>query len=67
MTGHPLLVFTVRVGYTTQRPVVPDQHTTHVLVAAQTDTEARLVACEMVGARRGVVMVTRATVLDVVA
>ena len=43
-------VYAVRVGFTSRRPIVPDEHTAYVQVAADTGTEARLVACQMVGA-----------------
>jgi len=45
---HPDLVFTIKVGYTTSRPVIPDEHIVHVLVAAADHIEAGLTAHDMV-------------------
>ena len=64
---HPDLVFDLDVGYTTQRPVIPDQHTRQVLVLAQDPIEAALTAHAMVYGHRSVVMVTRLTVTRCVA
>jgi len=47
-SAHPDLVFTVKVGYTTSRPVIPDEHTVHILVAAADHIEAGLTAHDMV-------------------
>lgn len=64
---HPDLTFTVAVGFTTQRPVIPEQHLHHVIVTAQDDIEARLTAHAMVRGHRGVVMVTSAKIINVIA
>ncbi len=45
------------VGYTTQYPVIPDQHTSRVTVLAETYGEAMFLAAGMV-MRPGVVMPT---------
>lgn len=55
---NALTHITVRVGYTTQRPIVVDQHFSYVTVGTNSFTEASLVAAQQVGARKGVVMVT---------
>jgi hypothetical protein len=41
-------VFTVAVGFSTVRPIIPDQHFSVVIVAAETDIEARRTAAQMV-------------------
>lgn len=64
---HPDLTFTVDVGFTTRRPVVPDERTHRVVVLAQDDIDARLVAHSMVVGHRGVVMVTRLAIVDCIA
>jgi hypothetical protein len=56
------LAWHIKVGYTTQRPVIPDQHTRDVMVSAQDPHEARLIASQMVGVHKDVVMVTSANV-----
>ena len=53
---HPTGVWTVDVGWTSRRPVIPDQHTARVVVSAYDEREAQLVAAQMVtavGAGRG--------------
>jgi len=67
MTQHPDLTFTVDVGFTTRRPVVPDERTHRVVIAAQDDIDARLAAHAMVAGHKGVVMVTRLTIVDCIA
>lgn len=47
----PILKYTVDVGWTNTRPVVPEQHTSRVTVMAESATEAELTAMSMVGAR----------------
>ena len=49
---------TIRVGYTTVRPVVPDQHYSYVTVDAAGYHDASLQAAQWVASRRGVEMVT---------
>lgn len=41
----------MRVGYTTTRPVVPDEHFTTVVVTAENETDAKLLAAQLVAAR----------------
>lgn len=52
------LIFTVDVGFTRVRPVIPDQFVRQVTVAAPSRTEADLIAHDMIFGRKGVVMVT---------
>lgn len=40
-------IFTFEVGYTTTRPIVPDEHTAWVTVSAPTEEEATIRACLM--------------------
>lgn len=42
-------IFTIDVGFTTTRPIVPDQHIHRVIVRASSETEAKLAAAQMVG------------------
>jgi hypothetical protein len=63
----------VRVGWTSSRPIVPDQHVSQVVVWAADEVEASLVAAQIVAAvdrpsvsgRPGCVMPTRTAVLEV--
>ena len=59
------LTFTVDVGFTTQRPVIPDQHTSRVVLVAYTEAEAHTTAALMVASRPCVVMPTRTTTVAV--
>ena len=58
------MIFTIKVGWTADRPIIPDQYTAYVRVAADTDTDARLTACLMVDGWKWCEMVTSATVID---
>lgn len=59
-----LEVFTVLVGYTTTRPVVPDQHFAWVVVATEGGpTDAKLVAAQMAACHSE--MPTSTSVIDV--
>ena len=49
MTG----VWTVRVGWTSSRPVRPDEHTSFVTVAADSEVEALQLAAQLVGTIAG--------------
>jgi len=69
----PDLLFTVAVGFTTSRPVVPDEHTAFVQVMAVDEIEAELAAFAMVSASRPFpwsprpTMITRLTTIGCVA
>ena len=63
--------WTVEVGYTSSRPVRPDEHWTRVTVAAADHMEAVTVAAQMVGTQVGawmdrphVEMVTSTLIVD---
>lgn len=58
-------VFTVQVGFTSTRPVQPDQHTAWVQVAADTEQQAHLAAAQMVAGWPHAEMVTSTTTLEV--
>jgi len=62
-----VMVFAVDVGWTSSRPVVPDEHVTRVVVATTEDTgrDATLVAAQMVACRRGCEMPTSTRVVGV--
>ncbi len=59
-------VWTIQVGWTSTRPVRPDEHTAWVHVWASTETEAQLVAAQMVACRPGCEMPTSTRILDLV-
>lgn len=54
--------FTVDVGWTSSRPVVPDEHFSRVNVLAYSRTEAELIALQMVACRPQCQMPTSSTV-----
>jgi hypothetical protein len=53
----------VAVGWTSSRPVVPDEHTTYVVVSAATETDAVLAAAQMVASDPRCVMPTSTLLL----
>lgn len=62
--------WTIAVGWTDSRPIVPDQHVTHVTVSVpsalsglEAENEATWIAAAMVAANRRTEMVTSTTVL----
>lgn len=58
--------YAVDVGFSTRRPVVPDQHVSRVHVMAHNDNHAHLTALDMVGGRPGVSMTTSSRIHSVV-
>ena len=58
-------LYVVAVGFTTARPVRPDQHAHTITTWAGSDSDAHLQAAQRVGSRPGVVMVTRSTIISV--
>lgn len=56
--------YTVEVGWTSTRPVRPDQHVSRVTVWAVNAAEAELLALAMVAARPSCVMPTGSVVTD---
>jgi hypothetical protein len=56
--------FTVDVGWTSQRPIRPEQHTSRIVVMAEDGHDAELTALLMVAARPSCVMPTSSTVID---
>ncbi|NED96428.1 hypothetical protein G1H11_14050 [Phytoactinopolyspora alkaliphila] len=52
-------MITVEVGYTTVRPVIPDQHTSWVLVGEDRPVEAQLIAAQIVASHCEMVTSTR--------
>lgn len=55
----------VKVGFSTQRPIISDQHISLVELEAESDREAFDVAFAMVYGRPQVQMVTRCEILEV--
>lgn len=53
MIAHPPGTWTVDVGWTSTRPIRPDEHTTRVHVLAHDEHEASLLAAQMVCAVGG--------------
>lgn len=64
--SHPPLLFTVRVGFTVTRPIVPDEHYAWVRVLADNHLEATLVAAYMTICWPWCCMVTSTEIVDVV-
>lgn len=50
--------YTIQVGYSNHRPIVPDEHTSWVTTEADSFCEASLIAAQMVVSRIRVGMVT---------
>ena len=61
----PVFLYTVAVGFTTHRPVRPDERTHVIKFWAESDHDARITAAHWIDARPGVEMVTRTTILEV--
>lgn len=61
-----MFLYTVAVGFTTRRPVVPDERTHVLTLWAASDLDAVLFAAHWLDARPGVVMVTRTEILSLV-
>lgn len=57
------MIVVVEVGVALARPPRHDK-TVWVVVAADTETEARLIACQMAASTRGVVMPVSADIVD---
>jgi hypothetical protein len=57
--------YLVDVGFTTSRPVKPDEHMSRVQVLAGSDHDAHLTALHMVSGRPGVVMPTSSKIHEV--
>lgn len=49
--------WTVRVGWTTSRPIVVDEHMSWIVVAAETEGEATLLAAQWAASREWVELV----------
>lgn len=56
--------YTVDVGFTTSRPVKPDEHTSRVTVAADDHLDAQWLATAMVSGRHGVEMPTSSHIVS---
>jgi hypothetical protein len=61
---HPPMTFVLDVGFTTVRPVIPDQHHARVVVSVHDEIEATLVAAQIVACGRAVEMVTSTAITD---
>jgi hypothetical protein len=53
----------VDVGFTTVRPVIPDQYLSRVHLEVENEADAELLALQLVASRPGVEMVTSSVVL----
>lgn len=58
--------WTIRVGWTTSRPIVVDEHASRIVVTAATECEATLLAAQWVASRPGCEMPTSTTIEKVV-
>lgn len=59
-----MVTTTVRVGWTSQRPLKPDEHVSTVVVTAEDVINANLVACQMVACRPECEMVTSSGIVE---
>lgn len=41
-------IFTIEVGFSTSRPIIPDQHIAHITLMANSLNEAMLIAAQIV-------------------
>lgn len=57
--------YKVAAGFTTSRPVRPDEHTHVLTLFAESDNDAHLFAAQWVASRPGVQMPTSTTILEV--
>lgn len=57
------MIWKIKVGFTTQYPIVPDEYSAYVLVEAPDKLEAQLVATYMTMKWPHCMMVTRTTIL----
>lgn len=64
MTTYPVYAARVAVGWTSERPVRPDQHLSGVVVTADTLLDCTLIAAQMVACRPECEMVTSTAVLE---
>lgn len=53
------------VGWTSVRPIVPDQHWSRVVVDAETELAGELLALQIVASRPGCEMPTRSEIVEV--
>ncbi|HEY9409282.1 MAG TPA: hypothetical protein VIQ30_00250 [Pseudonocardia sp.] len=60
-----MATFTVRVGYTTQRPLIPDQRHSWVRVDGETDAAASLLAAQIVGTHCTMVTSTEIVAVEI--
>jgi hypothetical protein len=60
-----MFLYTVAVGFTTHRPVRPDERTHTLTLWAADDADAHLFAAQWIASRPGVVMPTRTTIIQV--
>jgi hypothetical protein len=59
------MIYRVAVGFTTRRPVHPDERWHVITLDAESDNAAHLGALQWVGSRPGVEMVTSSEILEV--
>lgn len=59
------MIATVRVGWTSSRPIRVDEHLTTVVVAAKDEIDANLLACQMVACRPECEMATSSGIVEV--
>lgn len=60
-----MFIYKVAVGFTTHRPVRPDERTHVVTLSATDDIDAVRGAAQWIASRPGVVMPTSTTILEV--
>jgi hypothetical protein len=55
-----MTLYKVRVGWTTRRPIVPDEHISYVIVEADSESSATLLAAQIVASHCTMVTSSRA-------
>jgi len=60
-----MFLFTVACGFTTHRPIRPDERTHTLQFMASTDSEAHLIAAQWIASRPGVEMPTSTEIISV--
>jgi hypothetical protein len=61
------LEWIIQVGFTSGRPIIPDEYTAWVRIVAETENDAHLLAVWMVGSWPHCEMVTRTEIVDAIA
>lgn len=63
---QPDITATIVVGWSSHRPIRPDEHSSTVVVTGSTQIDCELAAAQIVATRRQCEMVTRISTIDIV-